>query len=101
MDQLGGALSVIVGLFALVALLGVLYVYFRGSADKATIESQGRLITAIQGENANLKTRVEHLERENEELHHAVSEVKGITELRATAESIKADTRAILAGMTR
>lgn len=96
METLGGALGVIVTLFALVAILGVAYVYFRGSADKATIESQGRLLAAIKDENTNLTRRVEHLETENADLREAVAEVRGITQLRALTEAIKADTSAIL-----
>ena len=96
MDTFGGALGVIVTLFALVAILGVAYVYFRGSADKATIESQGRLLSALTDENANLARRVTHLETENADLRVAVAEVRGITELKTVAAAIKADTSAIL-----
>lgn len=95
MTSLIAFLTVLGGLLGLVAVLGVIYVYFRGSADKATIESQGRLIVAIKDENGSLTHRVEVLERENADLRVAVAEVRGITELRDLAESIKLDTAAI------
>lgn len=96
MSSVAVALTALGSLFTLVAIFGVAYVYFRGSADKATIESQGRLIKSIQDENTNLGHRVELLERENDLLKKAVAEVKGISQLRRETAAMHADIQALV-----
>jgi hypothetical protein len=56
--EVSGVLATLVALFALIAILGTAYVYFRGSADKATIEAQGRLLIVRGEEITDLTTRV-------------------------------------------
>lgn len=64
---------------AVVSFLGAAFVYLRGSADKGTIESQGRLIKAQADELADLtkrlttaEARVATVEVENAVLRDAV-----------------------------
>ncbi|HWB36347.1 MAG TPA: hypothetical protein VHA75_10005 [Rugosimonospora sp.] len=100
-------LAVLGGLFTLAALLGVLLVYARGSADKATVEAQGNLLEVRKAEIDDLRRRMavveadnKHLHEENERLHEAVAQVKGIDKVQATVDAIHSDTKAIRAKVT-
>lgn len=99
MQSVSTVLGIIIAAFAIIAVLGVAFVYFRGSADKATIESQGRLLATRKEEIDDLKRRVGVLEAENEHLNRAVRQVEGIGDLTALATLIKADTATILTRM--
>ena len=97
MSTATSALAFIGALFAVVAILAVAFVYFRGSADKAVVESQGRLLASRKEEIDDLTRRLEILETENANLKIAVAQVHGIDHLQSTADAIKADTSALLA----
>lgn len=79
---------------ALLSFLGVAFVYLRGSADKGTIESQGRLIKSLTEENADLQTktaklgtRVTAVEAENLILRDAVGHTAEVRALQATLDA--------------
>lgn len=78
---------------AVVSFIGVAFVYLRGSADKGTIESQGRLIKSLQEENAdlirkttNLTERVAAVEAENGVLRSAVGHTEEVKALQSTLD---------------
>lgn len=99
MQSLGSIAGVLVTLLALAAIAGVLYVYARGSADKATIESQGKLLVSRKDEIDDLTRRVTALEAENHHLQNAVAQVRGIDTVQATVDSIKRDTAALVSAV--
>jgi hypothetical protein len=79
---------------SLLAFLGVAFVYLRGSADKGTIESQGRLIESLTAENADLRTKTDRLstrvtavEAENLVLRDAVGHTEEVRALQITLDS--------------
>lgn len=78
-----------------VAFLGAVAVFLRGSADKGTIESQARSITALNAELGitnvrcdKLDTRVNALENENEVLRAAVSHSEEIRQLQTDLSEV-------------
>jgi cell division protein FtsB len=102
MESLTGVLTALGAGFALVAIIAVAFVWARGSADKATIESLERNNAALEEELRTtnrrcdaLNDRVKNLEDENSHLKDAVAQVAGIGHLQATADAIRADTNAI------
>lgn len=95
--SLTGVLAVIGGTFSIIAILAAAYVWFRSAGEKATIESQGRLLAARKEEIEDLTRRVGAVEAENVHLRETVMQVKGIDLVQATADLIKADTAAIRA----
>lgn len=97
MSAVGQGLGLVLAGFGLLAIIGVAFVYFRGSADKATLESQGRLLASRKDEIDDLTRRMAAVEAENQHLRVAVAQVQGIDHLQATADAIKADVAAIRA----
>lgn len=90
MEGLGAGLSILGGGFGLVAILAVAFVYFRGSADKATISSQGNLLASRKEEIEDLTRRVATLEAERDALRRAVEQIKGIDHLQHTVDHLQA-----------
>ena len=95
-ENLGDIVSTVL---AVVAFLGLAFVYLRGSADKGTIESQDRLIKAQGAELLDLTRRLDNAERrvatveaENVVLHDAVSHVEEIVRLQETLDAHHQDT---------
>lgn len=86
----------LVGGFVVVAgVLVVAFLYLRGSADKVTVEAQGRLLETRGQEIADLQRRLARVEAENEQLKLSVANVRGIDKLRDEVAEVKSDTTAI------
>lgn len=83
-------------ILGLIAMVGFCWVYFRGSADKATIESQDRLISSRGRETEDLtrrlgsaEARVTALESENAVLRNAVSHVEELVQLQDSLQQLR------------
>jgi hypothetical protein len=90
---LAAAAGIVAGLLALVSFIGLCFVYFRGSADKGTIESQRRQLetqaTELETYSVRLtkaETRVTSVESENRILRSAVAHVEELVTLQNTLE---------------
>lgn len=82
--------------FGLIAIVGFGWVYLRGSADKATIASQEKLIESRGNEITDLERRVTTVEGENKSLKgenaaltKAVAHVEELVELKQTLEQMR------------
>lgn len=87
------AAAILGGLLTLVTFVGLCFVYFRGSADKGTIESQGRQLAAqaseLESYDRRLKAaeaKVAALSSENTILRGAVAHVEELVTLQNTLE---------------
>lgn len=93
MSLLAAVAAVIGGLLAVVSFVGLCFVYFRGSADKGTIESQRRQLEAQASELESYSRRLTSAETdlaavksENKILRGAVAHVEELVTLQTTLE---------------
>lgn len=89
------ALGLVGGIIGLVGFLGVVAVFLRGSADKGTMESQQRSITALETELGIEKDKTTRLEASLKACHAKVEALSllnshsvEIEKLQATADEI-------------